>query len=422
MVASNNKIKISGFFFIFYLYVTVITAQAMGHVPCNGPYFSKKISTQEMIIIIQNHAIWLQKHKNDWITDEEVNLCGADLSKLDLKNMNLSRMDLSLLNLSEANLQGANLSNANLGNSKLEKTIFREATLSYAILSYSDLTEADLSRANLNNAWLMNANLTRANLTNANASETVFALANMRGAYLVEVNLTGAMLIWADITGSWFYPSAIGDAAGFLSIRGLSKIIITKVSPIVELRKKMKEAGFTFEEKSLTSALRKYQLLQPIITSPVFNPEYWFEGLFLGGFLTDFGAFPEGAFDALLILIFAFFCLYLFALKWPRPKAGIWRLWPADRIIKEINKPDKELVKWDGFFRTVWIAFYFSILSAFRFGWRDLNLTNWIVRIQHREYILRATGWVRMVSGIQSLISLYLVALALLTYFGRPFE
>jgi len=43
------------------------------------------------------------------------------------------------------------------------------------------------------------------------------------------------------------------------------------------------------------------------------------------------------------------------------------------------------------------------------------------VRLQLREYTFRATGWVRTVAGIQSLISLYLVALALLTYFGDPF-
>ena len=42
--------------------------------------------------------------------------------------------------------------------------------------------------------------------------------------------------------------------------------------------------------------------------------------------------------------------------------------------------------------------------------------------MQSREYTLRATGWVRTVSGIQSLLSVYLLALGALTYFGRPFE
>jgi hypothetical protein len=42
--------------------------------------------------------------------------------------------------------------------------------------------------------------------------------------------------------------------------------------------------------------------------------------------------------------------------------------------------------------------------------------------MQPCEYMLRATGWVRTVSGTQSLLSVYLLALWVLTYFGRPFE
>jgi hypothetical protein len=65
---------------------------------------------------------------------------------------------------------------------------------------------------------------------------------------------------------------------------------------------------------------------------------------------------------------------------------------------------------------------YFSILSAFHIGWRDLNVGSWIARMQLREYSLRPTGWIRLLSGVQSLLSVYLLALAVVTYFGRPFE
>ena len=67
-------------------------------------------------------------------------------------------------------------------------------------------------------------------------------------------------------------------------------------------------------------------------------------------------------------------------------------------------------------------SLYFSLLSAVHIGWRDLNVGNWIARMQPKEFTLRATGWVRVVSGIQSLIGVYLIALWALTYFGRPFE
>ncbi len=47
---------------------------------------------------------------------------------------------------------------------------------------------------------------------------------------------------------------------------------------------------------------------------------------------------------------------------------------------------------------------------------------SWIGRMQTREYALRATGWVRVVSGVQSLTSVYLLALWTLVYFVRPLE
>jgi hypothetical protein len=43
-------------------------------------------------------------------------------------------------------------------------------------------------------------------------------------------------------------------------------------------------------------------------------------------------------------------------------------------------------------------------------------------RIHPGKYTLRATGWVKVVSGVQSLVSVYLLAIWALTYFGRPFD
>ena len=67
-------------------------------------------------------------------------------------------------------------------------------------------------------------------------------------------------------------------------------------------------------------------------------------------------------------------------------------------------------------------SLYFSLISAFHLGWRDLNVGTWLARLQPRDYALRGQGWVRVVAGVQSLISVYLIALWALTYFGRPFE
>jgi hypothetical protein len=52
----------------------------------------------------------------------------------------------------------------------------------------------------------------------------------------------------------------------------------------------------------------------------------------------------------------------------------------------------------------------------------EFSVGTWLTRTQPRNFALEATGWVRTLSGLQSLLSVYLLAMWLLTYFGRPFQ
>ena len=67
-------------------------------------------------------------------------------------------------------------------------------------------------------------------------------------------------------------------------------------------------------------------------------------------------------------------------------------------------------------------AMFFSLMSAFNIGFRGFNFGRWLRMLTKREYYMKAIGWTRTVAGFQSLISVYLIALWVLTYFGRPFE
>jgi hypothetical protein len=59
---------------------------------------------------------------------------------------------------------------------------------------------------------------------------------------------------------------------------------------------------------------------------------------------------------------------------------------------------------------------FFSLMSAFNIGFRDINFGRWL-----RLLDIKAVGWARVVAGWKSLISVYLIAMWVLTYFGRPF-
>lgn len=131
--------------------------------------------------------------------------------------------------------------------------------------------------------------------------------------------------------------------------------------------------------------------------------------------------YPGRPIQIMIGLIFIFFPLYLFS-YYTRCRDGIYKEWSPERIRTDLGGSKPKLIKKTAGSAEWYLCFYFSILSAFRIGWREVNVGNWIARMQPREYTLRATGWVRTVSGVQSLISVYLLALSVLTYFGRPFD
>ncbi|MCX6832094.1 MAG: hypothetical protein NT028_08175, partial [candidate division Zixibacteria bacterium] len=72
--------------------------------------------------------------------------------------------------------------------------------------------------------------------------------------------------------------------------------------------------------------------------------------------------------------------------------------------------------------RLIWWALFFSAISAFNIGFREVNFGRWLRLLTRREFDLQPYGWVRTVSGFQALISVYLVALWILSFAGTPFK
>lgn len=405
------------------------------------------------------------------LTPSGIDLSGAELISADLHHGNLVAADLTNANLWQANLANADLRNAklqgatlieanfhgaNLLNAALHGASFRKADLSSAVLDLSslsgvDLTGADLSDArlfvivsdNLRKATLRAANFSRVNLvgidlSNANLSQVDFTGANLTdsdlsGARLLESDLTGVNFRRAKLVGARYEPVASPRADTMSQVEGLASLW-WKDSPqgLIQLRESFKKAGMRQQEREVTYAIKHRERLNTGGVEGAFS-------LVLFELPSDYGMAPGRPLWIIGVLIFVFCVPYLFALR-PMGSAGIWRVWADDRVRKEApgEKRPPELLDGSGSaqpdgaalqvrhkippWRIPLIALQFSILSAFHIGWRDLNIGNWITRLQPREYTLRATGWVRTVSGIQSLISVYLIAMWAMVYFGRPFE
>ncbi len=268
----------------------------------------------------------------------------------------------------------------------------------------ANLCEANLLEANLQEANLRRANLQEANLRRANLQGADLSFANLREANLTRANLSGAVL--------W-------DTYGLSTLRWRQLPL-----GLARVRGEFKGAGMRHQEREITYAIKHNERVNIGGLEGAFN-------YVLFEITSDYGMSPWRPLLIVAILIPLFSVPYMIGLKRHR-RSGIWAVLPEERVHKSRRNPKpirvtanptgqrkKPFARW---FRVVRIGFYFSLLSAFRIDWRELNVGNWITRLQSREYILRATGWVRTVAGFQSLISVYLSALWILTYFGRPFE
>jgi hypothetical protein len=384
--------------------VTVCLAFTLGLAPgseaaaCPGqPVQGWAPSAAELKAVLASHEIWLRSKTKTGCQAQlqGANLDGADLSGAILINANLSGAHLLKANLSGAGLVGANLSGA-------------------------DLVGADLSSARLDAANLSSADLDFAHLS---------------GAHLEGADLSSARLDRADLTDATFEPSSVERIFGIETATGLSTLrFAEKPGPtaLVLVRDDFRKRGLHAQARELTYAIRRqerkhaWQKWETVVEA-AFNYGF-FE------FTCRYGLDRGRPLYILSGLIPGFSALYMLALIRPGRRGGIWRVWAPDRVLKQEGQTDpvrlSAALGWGvparspGYRmgRVVALGVYMSILSAFHIGWRELNVGTWIARLQPREYTLRTTGWVRFVSGLQSLISVYLVALWVLTYFGRPFD
>jgi hypothetical protein len=411
---------------------------------CNGPYNHQSPGSPEALKkVLATHEAWIKAGRPK---ADQINLCGIVLAKLDLKGADLR----------DALLRDADLTGSDVTGAKLERADLTGAVLIGANLQDVDCTDATLMHADLSKANLNKAKLTGAVLIDAIATETIFTDADLRKAVLKGADFTGAYLDTdLDFVVLELKPGRLPNVPSLALAKNLFKLQYA-VSPhsLVELREAFRKAGMRREEREVTYAIRHEERMRANALESVFN---WF----LFELPTAYGMEPGRALMFLAALVGLFAIPYTVMLRpskskegprplssvviegerarlyWPVP-AGIWAVrlgdgihkWGDDQPVllttefvfpraRPIDAPHGTAIHW---LLACIAGLYFSALSSFQMGWRELNVGTWMTRLQPREYTIRATGWVRTVSGIQSLMSVYLLALWALTYFGRPFE
>jgi hypothetical protein len=363
---------------------------------CVGPYKDEEIDQRVANTIVEEHRKWLLDHPepkeigNQELADtRRANFCGSKLARdLDLSNTDLRFADFNASDLSHVKFSGAKL---------------WEVDFSYANVLYADFSGASFYQTNFEGVDLLGSKFDHA---------TLF-ITSFRNAKLVEVSMTEADVIGSDFDGAVFElePGSLPRATSLLSVNGLDTLHFhSSVHALRELREMYKRMGAQAEERMVTYVIKSGENSRSTELERVIN--------FLAFDLTTkWGMHPSRALLILLALTVVFAPFYVISLRLGG-KNGISQISPGSSNA-DVPPPSPMQLGW-----TKAIAFgcYFSLLAAFRVGWREFNVGDWITRLQQQEYSLVATGWTRTVSGIQSLISLYLVAIWALTYFGRPFE
>jgi len=62
------------------------------------------------------------------------------------------------------------------------------------------------------------------------------------------------------------------------------------------------------------------------------------------------------------------------------------------------------------------------VIGTTSVGVGDVNLGEWLARLRSSELDIGPLGWLRVVAGIQSLLSTLILAIWAICMFGHPFE
>lgn len=235
-----------------------------------------------------------------------------------------------------------------------------------------------------------------------------------------------------------YAPTSEPPDAYVAGIKGIATVRIPAGREIglVQLRKLLQDAGLRDLEREATCRIERHRTSAKLNARGLSSGLSRLEGAFRWvafDFTTAYGLHPGRALWLLLALWFTCALFYLSSINGPAPRevGGIYRVSVKDAIDESPSsdpihprlidgiRAERVQGTWPETART---AAYFSILSATNLGFQQFTLGDWIHRVARQDAVLQAVGLPHIVSGIQTVLGLFLLAVWVLTYFGRPFQ
>jgi hypothetical protein len=362
----------------------------------------------ELQKLLKLHKLWLDSGGSSGfpLSMEHCDLSGAVLYQVDLRRAAFSSADLSRAVIKDSNLSGATFLDVNLSN-------------------------AEMAGSNFSSSFFRRVDLESADLVGTNLSEAI----------LDEVELKDADLWLSDLALARYEPVSNPAVRGIAAARNLDLITyISNPDALVQLRKTFKDGGFRDQERRITYAIKRTEAKQEgrdcSAPADLWNClEFGFNTV-LFDWTCQYGLKPGRPLR--IGLGVWFLCsIFYFVVIHGSTQSGLFRECAPSMTeeASQTRKPEK-IRPWpitksgprryvQIFWREVRLfgtAMFFSLMSAFNIGFREINFGRWLRLLTREEFDIRARGWARVVAGWQSLISVFLIALWVLTYFGNPFE
>jgi uncharacterized protein YjbI with pentapeptide repeats len=353
-----------------------------------------------------------------------------------------------------------------LARANLAGSVFDSLNLTGLEFPGADLTCASFTAATLDQTQFFGADLTRAKFLEVKSAKdarfattmpsTDFFNAHLDGAFLAGALLAGASfdrtslkdvnLAGANLTDAAWAPVSVPAGADLGSLKGLRTL--QPVAPTVPgpgqtkpvlsgmqvLRIALRSAG---EITAADEVTRAYEAAR---TAELFANAKGEGGIWdyllaesrtvLWGWMTNYGLSPWRCLLGELMVLLLGVPFYLSQVP-VAPNIDTDRLLirlPKDAP-RELNQQmvvgaDDEFTRVHGgrFLYRIGFALHASLTGTIGVGVGDINLAEWLARLRIGDTELVATGWPRIVIGVQSLLSTLILAIWALALFGEPFN
>jgi hypothetical protein len=310
----------------------------------------------------------------------------------------------------------------------------------------------------------MGVDFTDADFRGASLVSATFTNALFVRTKLIDTDMTDAVLYGTDLSGAIFEPSDLPTPKSFALAKNIEHVTyFNNPAPLNLMKKKLEEAGFGDEARKVTFALNEtedarliHSCMPPddreiaLIVRGVASPRTanrqdcirYFGRKLLFEIPNLYGMNRARPF-LWLGVVWATSCLIFWCFLQRDGKSGIsiqlsressdgeartrsWRLLKRHRPTP--RRRSGPGVNWGRLWfavndqiRLLSAASFFSLTSITTLSFREWDLTRFLSLVLTRNYKLIGRGWVKRLAGAEALISLYLLAILVLSFFGLPF-